>query len=824
VFYDDSNITAPSGTTEPQVQLSGCNVPCHSWTNYTTPNATGFGNLNTINTWWFSRQTITENVFPLPSYLECEISGPEEICAGDIDTLNVTYDFLPLQAIAGQIVSYEWQGPGITGPVNTDYILINSGGTYDVTITWLTALGDTCQSFCSHSLEEGEIKEIYIDTLILRGDTIHVNNEAYFENGQYQQFVQTNFGCDSIINITVRIAENILHYDFDNCRSFISDSSHQVYTEFTAKYPNALNCASMTAEFLHREMPVINPHSCTPGVNDSPAMCVSSLDTCDYHAGHDKSIVFEVTLDPDPDTAIMITHLCFYERAPINFEWLNGPTGPNNYPTFYGVRVLKNGTEIYREEDIATSSAWSKETFDFRQLPDFASKEKAVYRFELLGYCLIGDTSKVTAWDLDELSVLAACVSPAVIGSTLSGFVMTDQGLPLNQSHINLMMDNHLNQSFFTSNDTDGFFAFPHLDKRSYTLTATNQNEYLNGVTTADALTILHHLLGKKTLTESYNYIRADVNNSKSISVSDIAELQKLILGKTDKFSSETSWKIINHDPEFPLSTPWSYEDEITVKFDSYDDQEVELLGLKLGDVTGDAQHILAQNKTRNEQIFEISYFDFCRVPGSTFEIPLYVNSNFNLTGLQLALELEGLKLIDVIPNRVALNEESVHIDRNGTLNISWISHSSIVMTKGDILFTLIVQKKDQNDHASSIRLNTDRIRSEVYDDQIESFKIELNQNGELSKISDNAYTLLATPNPFTEAVTFEFTDALENDASLVLRNVNGQQIATYHFKEVKAGHRLAIPASVLNTASGIIFYELRNDQISTTGRLVKVK
>ncbi|HJW31350.1 MAG TPA: hypothetical protein VJ508_19110, partial [Saprospiraceae bacterium] len=51
LYYDDSNIPVPSGSGEPSMQLTGCNAPCHRWTNYTQPDVLGFGNLCTINTW-----------------------------------------------------------------------------------------------------------------------------------------------------------------------------------------------------------------------------------------------------------------------------------------------------------------------------------------------------------------------------------------------------------------------------------------------------------------------------------------------------------------------------------------------------------------------------------------------------------------------------------------------------------------------------------------------------------------------------------------------------------------------------------------------------
>ncbi len=78
VYWDDSNI--PAGTTN----FLGCLSPpgCHSWNG--PPN--GFGNLNTINTWWYNVSTttlpVTINEFRGPQPLVILQAPPQSYCAG----------------------------------------------------------------------------------------------------------------------------------------------------------------------------------------------------------------------------------------------------------------------------------------------------------------------------------------------------------------------------------------------------------------------------------------------------------------------------------------------------------------------------------------------------------------------------------------------------------------------------------------------------------------------------------------------------------------------------------------------------------------------
>ena len=819
IFYDDSNISKSSGTGEPNVQLTGCNVPCHGWTNYIHPDTVGFGNLNTINTWWFSRQTITENVFPLPYYLECDIMGPKKICPGSSDSLSVVHEFLPAQTAGGQIIAYEWKGPGMSGPIDRSSVSINREGQYEVNITWLTSVGDTCHSQCSFSVSEGTQGISYIDTLILRGDTVYFNNQPYFENGKYLQTITGSADCDSLIFITVRLSENILHYDFDDCRSFISDSSHQVYKEFTAKYPNALNCASMTAEFLHREMPVVNTHSCTPGVNDSPAMCVSSLDSCDYAPGHDKSIVFEVTLDPDPDTAIMITHLSFYERAPENFEWLHGPTGPNNYPTLYGIRVLKNGIEIFRVVDIPTTTAWSMESFDFRQLPDFASKEKAVYRFELLGYCLVGDTSKVTAWDMDELSVLAACVSPSVAGATISGTIKTDHDFAF--PGVEVMLSRQKDRLSETT-DSSGYFAFRHQGNGWFDLSATTQHDYLNGVSTADLLVLLDHLLGKDELSAPFDYIRADVDNSRSVSTADLIQIQKLILGRTSTFSTGTSWKIIRNDAELPLTSPWQHEDLITRRLTNSEDQVFDLLALKLGDVTDDAIHETTTNETRSPSTVGLSYVTGKTTVDGLVKVPFIINDDFSTRGFQIALDVGNAEFVDVSGKEFKIGTDAYYVDDSGVLNICLISPDEIQFKEGDILFSLLLRSTASHPDDIVLDIDDDRIKAEMYDAGLLGHRIQLARRHLQTDEVDGELSVRFYPNPFNRLINIEL-GAIDNDEVTVnLMRSDGLILFTQRFESTGASQSFRIDLSGQSDSQGLILYEVRSRDQVEYGRLIK--
>ena len=84
----------------------------------------------------------------------------------------------------------------------------------------------------------------------------------------------------------------------------------------------------------------------------------------------------------------------FYEAAPETFDWIDGADGINNYPTLYGIRVRIQDSVIFFQDSIPTTTNYTMENFNFNNIPDFTVSEKTTFRFELLGYCLIGNGAK----------------------------------------------------------------------------------------------------------------------------------------------------------------------------------------------------------------------------------------------------------------------------------------------------------------------------------------------------------------------------------------------------------------------------------------------
>ncbi len=206
--------------------------------------------------------------------------------------------------------------------------------------------------------------------------------------------------------------QSSLLFNLDECKAIFGFPSQTEYDEFTAipdTFPGG-TILSVVGDHLYRDNGAVNMHSCTESYDTTVAMCVGSLDNCNYVAGSDKAVKFDIKVELGNDGVGRLSGLSFYEAGIPTFSWLNGTSGPNNHPTKYALRVLVEGSTIFEEIDIETTPEFSLETFDFSDIPAFRVTEMTVFNFELLPYCLVGIDSPVNAWDLDNIVVTANAV------------------------------------------------------------------------------------------------------------------------------------------------------------------------------------------------------------------------------------------------------------------------------------------------------------------------------------------------------------------------------------------------------------------------------
>ncbi len=644
---------------------------------------------------------------------------------------------------------------------------------------------------------------------IIEGQTILVNGQEYDSIGVFVQNYTTAEGCDSIIAIQINQAEEMIHYSLDDCYSYVNDGA-DVYDEFTPAYPDGLVCNGVNGSIMYRVDPMVNKHSCTPGVDGTKAACVSSVDGCEYMADSDKSINIDLSLDEGIIKPRSITNISFYEKAPLMFDWIDGPSGPNNYPTKYGMRVLLDGNEVYRVEDVPTTPDWSFQLYDLQDADIIVSGSNKI-SIQLLAYCTIDNGSEVNAWDVDEIKIYGRCLPESNSQDRIiAGTVRASDNANLPEFKVQLQAVDFTFEKY--TNDTD-FYAFPSVIAASdVTVLAQSDQEVMRGVSTLDLLHIQKHILGINPFLTNEELIAADINNSGSISALDLLELRKVILGINDQFPNARSWVGINPRAEVGLQDC----ENLLIQASEEHSLSNDFKAVKIGDVDQSYQLMSdIQLSSRSEQsVILNATFD----QAEDFDIlSFYLEENSTIEGIQLSIELGEISkhIMNITSGTMLLKEADFHITDGGKLMISKV-YDHPQNLDGRTLFQINFSK----DIAVSDPVTlSDNFNHEMYEaGTLAPLTLSLNTVNDLSTDQNPKINCIVYPNPSTGYINIEGLDDT-GETSIHLSDAQGRLvILKNNWKKSNC---------ILNLSDyerGIYFLSIQNGDFIQTERIVLIR
>jgi len=605
----------------------------------------------------------------------------------------------------------------------------------------------------------------------------------------------------------------IISFDFDDCHAMTTDMSHTDYSEFQPEYPNTLDCGTIVASILHRDEPDTNSHSCTPGLDNSSSMCVSSLESCDADFTSNKAVKFSITVSPLAGDTITISSLQFMQNAPVNFDWINGSSGLNNYPTLYGIQVLQNGTIIYSQEDLSTSTAWTQEVHNFTGVSSIEISQQTTLDILLLSYCPVGVQSNVTAWDLENLKVFGSC-NESLVGSRMISGKITSLN---NEQFDDVLMTIEGGDNLVSAMaDSNGEYSFADNSiGETYVVSAFKDSDYLKGISTLDLLIIQRHILGISTFNDPLLYHAADINNDSNISAIDLIDLRKLILGIIDEFPENLSYRFFDESKVRNDSNPWLLPEEIMVINLETDEYALDFNPIKVGDVTS----LIAKKKTFNNRSndsdnhIELYSSKTDSRYSDIVTTNFYITEQLSINGFQLAIDLKESEFGKLIASNQMLNDIDYHVSDDNILRILWTGE--IHFASGENLLFSIQTTASHHDHKlSSV------ISPEIYVDT-DAIKMQLIKNN--SSLANSSITNLRVyPNPFSDKTEVEFDLINDSKVDIHLYDTAGKLLYRENRPFVKGKNRIPLNEELFT--SGIYFIKVSTDKESLTDRLVKLK
>ncbi len=411
------------------------------------------------------------------------------------------------------------------------------------------------------------------------------------------------------------------------------------------------------------------------------------------------------------------------------------------------------------------------------------------------------------------------------VGSIVYGFVHNPQNTTL--QNIELKLKTNENEKIAITN-ADGRYEFNNLaEDESYRLESNMDTRYLLGVTTLDIVLIQKHLLGIKHFTKPYQYIAADVNNSQSITASDILNIRKLILGVTNDFNGESkSWAVVKESDNINnnndiLHTQYN---KIVIDKSSFD-KNVSLVGIKMGDINGSSDktikdELIPRSTKSTTLLAKETAFDKNEIVYAEFDIDQlsdFVGGQFTLNFNSENLVFDEL----VLDNEVVDNNNfGLTNVKNGKITFSWVKPSTMTVNQSQ-LFKVKFKAKNNGKLSSNIWLSNDITTIEAYDTDLEIMGIKLlfRDNTE----ENGNYALYQNiPNPFSGETTVLFDLPSNQKATLSFYDVTGRKIN--EVSKVFSKGRNSVTLSFDKKITGIIYYTLETDGFTKTKKMINLK
>ncbi|MEZ5031224.1 MAG: cohesin domain-containing protein [Saprospiraceae bacterium] len=419
-------------------------------------------------------------------------------------------------------------------------------------------------------------------------------------------------------------------------------------------------------------------------------------------------------------------------------------------------------------------------------------------------------------------------VCPTNANGTVSGKVLDANNEGVQYANIQIANMNGM------EDETDAYGSFSIsglIPGEAYVVQPIKNTNALNGVSTYDILMIQKHLVGVSSLKSPYKLIAADVNKSGHVSISDVIELRKTLLTASPTFSKNDSWRFVKADYTFlnpldPFKESWP--EFVDTKDMPANGLEVDFIGIKIGDVSGDAlPNTLLGSETRNlAGTVEFVTEDAALVPGTVYAMPVRARDIASLEGFQFTLAFDPTILQYAGFQQGDLDQMgNDHIGTNfadaGYLTLSWDGKPGSAGDE-DILFTLNFRVSQAAQLHDVMKLTSTYLVAEAYDNDDNLLDATLRFAGENGVIADQAdYALYQNrPNPFRSETIIGFDLAAAGHATLTLTDVSGKALRVYEGDFARGYNEFKVNKADLG-ATGIVYYRLTADGYSATRKMI---
>ena len=398
-------------------------------------------------------------------------------------------------------------------------------------------------------------------------------------------------------------------------------------------------------------------------------------------------------------------------------------------------------------------------------------------------------------------------------GSLVSGKVMKENAKGLEESEV-MLTNLATNENEMTMSDQTGTFYFQSKSEGNYRVQPTYKKDHMLGINTIDLVHLQKHILGSARFTSPYKLIAADADGDGRVSVSDIVELRKLILGIKNGFDKhEHAWRFIPDGFQFtnPLN-PWPLREHVEIGIRNGNvTGNPEFMAIKVGDLDGSSLALTARNNNKILVHHATNY-----LPDRTCNIAFSLKEETNIEAMQLELHLDvaNIHSFKILPGGIKLKEEDFFFDAGSRkLRISWTGQKEQLLKENTDLFILQFQGdiKDKN----QVLVNLKEDDSFVYSQTGETKGIKLE-----ARSVQKFEVMQNEPNPFDNYTRIRFSLPSDGVVRFNVYNLAGKLLYN-HEQSYKGGLNEIQLSKEQIKEKGVMLYEVEFGGVKTTRKML---
>jgi len=201
-------------------------------------------------------------------------------------------------------------------------------------------------------------------------------------------------------------------------------------------------------------------------------------------------------------------------------------------------------------------------------------------------------------------------------------------------------------------------------------------------------------IMGNTLLNSPYKMLAADVNGNERITVTDLAEIQSLILGIRTEFFTAPSWRFIPAD--FPISLPDPWVNPIPSSISNVS-ANADFIAVKLGDVNLSATTVTFRPDeidASSRETFRFGIEDRLLKAGEIIQVPFKADNFTDMLAYQMTINADAEYLTFETVSAGALtnidiNNFGLNNAARGLISTLWYTPEPQNIEQNTTLFTI---------------------------------------------------------------------------------------------------------------------------------------